>query len=255
MRRVKKNTKAKVPAAISAKIAAFRKARSWTAVELATRLGLSGPNIVYAWESGAYAPSAENYIGLANLAAPDWRYIEWFLRHAGVQERTLNQAADMLLHSGQQKQMSDLISLMGEEFAHALEVPVSPLTKGQPILRFPAWFLTNPASTKYVGRPNGDLVLIDTLQVDVRTFPEGTLLAVDSGEKDAPLLGFVRKQAANSDTEHYLLRIVESDMPSGDVFLGSSVGEKPAAMTREGVILGRVAAWITPTGRQESEKK
>jgi transcriptional regulator with XRE-family HTH domain len=248
---VKKNRKGSKPSkAAAAKIAAFRKAKNWTAQALAEKLGLSGPNIVYAWEGGSYEPSAQNYISMANLASPDWRYIEWFLRRAGVEDKTLKQAADMLMHSSQVTQVLRLGDALREELSDMLNVAIEPLdhTEGQKLM-LPTWALPNPASTRYVHIDGkGDLIFIDTIQTDVRELAEGSLVAIDSGIANSPLIGVLRKQSAGHNIEHYMLRPI--DNATGDVFIGSSVSARPPELTRKHLILGRVMVWI-----QTGEKK
>lgn len=261
MKRVKKNRKGKPSKADAAKIAAFRKAKNWTAQALADKLGLSGPNIVYAWESGAYNPAADNYIRMANLAAPDWKYIEWFLLRAGVEERTLSLVSDMLLHRSQIRGVNLLIKEATREFAEAMDarqdnVAISPLGLKGGQLVFPMWPLTNPASTLYAQLSKGELVFIDTVQTDVRELAEGSLVAIDSGVAGSPVVGILRKQAAGQNVEHYMLRSMDNNA-IGDIFLGSSVSNRPPEFTRERLVLGRVVVWIQGVDkmREIREKK
>lgn len=267
----------------AAMIKEFREAAALTRKQLAAILGLDGVTAIYAWERGAYEPSAEVYVKLAVSGSRlEWKYTEWFLARAGLDDRTLEQMADRL-----RPMPPGFVGVrsLGDELE---EVP------------FPKSLLGNWGSTRFTRvhqddetrlRP-GDILLIDTSETALRKLEEGSLVAVSSVSTDYTgseprksrfrLIGFLQKQNADAggfSGFHFMLEIggahqfVEqapsrpraADIPNAPelhrraatVFLGSSVGDTEDLLHEDLTVLGRVVAWISSgmEPRHEQEHK
>jgi DNA-binding XRE family transcriptional regulator len=256
----------------AAVIKEFRAAAALSREKLAARLGV-GVTAVYAWERGAYEPSAEIYNKLAVMGSGiEWRFTEHFLSRAGLDERTI-------------EHMAGQIRAMPPGF-----VEIRCLEDESEKLQFPKSLLGNRELTRFIRvhqddltpvRP-GDILLIDTADTALRKLDDGSFVAVSSVSTDRKsrlrLIGFLQKQ--NADTRggsgfHFLLEIggahkvvklpprpaTDIDIPNvpelhrrvATAFLGFSVGDTEE-LAHEGLtVLGRVVAWIAASGQDEKK--
>src|SRR5216684_8863561 len=222
----------------AATIRGFREAKNWTQEQLAKRLGLDGATAIYAWERAAYGPSPGTCIRLANLAVGvEWKYTEYFLSKAGVDLLTLEQIADKLPK--------------GRALPSDANVEIYSLREPKEMLPFPRSLIPNEASTRFVRLREsfsdrirqGDILLIDTLETDLRKLGEQSLVAISSGKDTDPDFGFLNEQNATVD-EIPVFHFMLTRPDGGDFFLGSSTGSRPPDLIRENLVLGRVVAWI-----------
>jgi len=220
---------------------------------------------VSAWEQGVPPPSEQNYVRLGN-AALSYEDILWFWRRAGLDVKVFERVADEALKSRSVPESLPSASLL--RIKSLLEV-------GGEDLPFPASLIPNPLSTRFVRLPEpfasgefphdfkqGDILLVDTSETDLREIDGGALVAMDFQQGKRPLdadesryalsVGFLEKQDASVgdvSTLHFMLR-----RPIGVDFIGSSVDSRPIEPVRERLVLGRVIAWVAKKNRDRKGK-
>ncbi len=223
---------------------------------------------VSAWEQGTPPPKEGNYVRLGN-AALSYEDILWFWQRGGVDVKVFERAADKALKTR---------SLPVESLPVTSLLHVKSLLEvgGEEDLPFPASLIPNPLSTRFVRVPEpfasnefppnfkqGDILLIDTSETDLRKIGGGALVAMDFQQGKKPLdadesryalsVGLLEKQDATIgevSTQHFMLR-----RPVGVAFIGSSVDSRPVEPIREHLVLGRVIAWIANPDARVREKK
>jgi transcriptional regulator with XRE-family HTH domain len=219
---------------------AFRQSKGWTAKRLADEVGVSGPNIIYAFESGDYAPSSETFIKLGNLA-DEWKFRKEFLRLAGVSAEALDRIAD--LHA-KDRAAKDV------QF-----VDVAPLYDVDESIPFPSRLLTHPASVRFVrlrgaGYPfkEGDVVLIDPTATDIATIEEGAFI-LTSGEA---LYGPEHFHKTKEEAQYHDLGILRKHSTAqGEMYLLERPLQRDMVIAASDVI-GRVVGWV---GQGEHKRK